>query len=72
MNKRIRIENTEYEAEMLSEKGRTLVNLISWAEKSLSERNNLVQVLSKAKNAYIDDLKAEVIKARTGVDFSDF
>ena len=72
MNKRIRIESTEYELEMLSEEGRKLVTKISFAEKSVIELNNLVKVLNKARNAYIDDLKAEVIKAKTGVDLSDF
>ena len=71
MNNRIRIENKEYDVEMLSEESRKLISQITLAQQSVLERNNLIKVLNKAKNAYIDELKAEVIKEKTGVDLSD-
>ena len=71
MNNRIRIENKEYDVEMLSEESRKLISQITLAQQSVLERNNLIKVLNKAKNAYIEELKAEVIKEKTGVDLSD-
>ena len=65
MNNRIRIENKEYDVEMLSEESRKLISQITLAQQSVLERNNLIKVLNKAKNAYIDELKAEVIKEKT-------
>jgi predicted nucleic acid-binding Zn-ribbon protein len=40
--------------------------------KVLEEQNNMLAVLTKAKNAYISDLKAEITKQKTGLDFASF
>ena len=75
MTKRFRIEGGEYDIEQLSQQGRDLCERLNFTQSSLQELNNMLAVLSKAKNAYISDLKTEIVRGRTGVDlgalFSD-
>lgn len=75
MTKRFRIEGVEYDIEQLSQQGRDLYEHLNFTQSSLQELNNMLAVLSKAKNAYISDLKTEIVRGRTGVDlgalFSD-
>ena len=35
------------------------------------ERNNMTAILTKAKQAYIAELKSEMLSAKSGFDFSD-
>ena len=39
-------------------------------DRLFEEKTNLMALLTKAKNAYIADLKTEIIKSKTGVDLS--
>ena len=75
MTKRFRIEGVEYDIKQLSQQGRDLCEHLNFTQSSLQELNNMLAVLSKAKNAYISDLKTEIVRGRTGVDlgalFSD-
>lgn len=75
MTKRLRIEDVEYDIEQLSQEGRDLCERLNFTQFTLQELNNMLALLTKAKNAYIADLKTEIVKARTGVDlgalFSD-
>lgn len=66
----LRIGDADYDISQLSEDAHILVSRLQYVEQMLSERNNLLALLNKAKNAYIADLKAETIKNKTGVDFS--
>ena len=75
MTKSVRIDNVEYDMEQLSQAGRDLYERLSFTQSRLQEYNNMLALLMKAKNAYIADLKTEILKGRTGVDlgalFSD-
>jgi hypothetical protein len=75
MTKSVRIDNVEYDMEQLSQAGRDLYERLSFTQSRLQEYNNMLALLMKAKNAYIVDLKTEIVKGRTGVDlgalFSD-
>ena len=75
MTKSVRIDNVEYDMEQLSQAGRDLCERLSFTQSRLQEYNNMLALLMKAKNAYIADLKTEIVKGRTGVDlgalFSD-
>ena len=75
MTKSVRIDNVEYDIEQLSLAGRDLYERLSFTQSRLQEYNNMLALLMKAKNAYIVDLKTEIVKGRTGVDlgalFSD-
>ena len=75
MSQRFRMDGVEYGTEGLSQEGRDLVARLTFARLTLQELSNQQALLTKAKNAYIADLKTEIVKGRTGVDlgalFSD-
>ena len=75
MNQRFRIDGVEYTTDGLSKEGRDLVARLTFTRLTLQELNNQQALLTKAKNAYIADLKSEIVQGRTGVDlgalFSD-
>jgi hypothetical protein len=53
-----------------SDEAKVLVARLQHMDRMFEEKSNLLALLTKAKNAYIADLKAEIIKEKTGVDFS--
>ena len=75
MMKRFRIDGVEYDADALSAEGKALVERLSFAHLQVQTLSNQQALLTKAKNAYIADLKSEIVQGRTGVDlgalFSD-
>ena len=75
MTKRFRLDGSEYDAEALSPEGRSQVEHLSFANLQVQALSNQKALLTKAKNAYIADLKSEIVQGRTGVDlgalFSD-
>jgi hypothetical protein len=75
MTKRFRLDGAEYELDALSAEGRALVERLSFAHLQVQVLSNQKALLTKAKNAYISDLKLEIVQGRTGVDlgalFSD-
>jgi hypothetical protein len=75
MSQRFRIDGVEYTTDSLSQEGRDLVARLTFARLQQQELSNQIALLTKAKNAYIADLKSEIIQGRTGVDlgalFSD-
>jgi hypothetical protein len=75
MTQRFRIDGVEYATDGLSQEGRDLVARLTFTRLALQEMSNEMALLTKAKNAYIADLKLEIVQRRTGVDlgalFSD-
>ena len=75
MSQRFRIDGVEYDIETLTQEGRDLVARLTFARLQQQELSNQIALLTKAKNAYIADLKSEIVQGRTGVDlgalFSD-
>ena len=68
MSRRIRLDGAEYPSDGLSEGARTAVEYLDFIALQVQEKSNQIALLSKAKNAYIHDLKAEIIKNRSGVE----
>jgi hypothetical protein len=75
MTKPFHIDGHDYDADALSTEGKALVERLTMVQFKLQELNNQQALLTKAKNAYIADLKSEIVQGRTGVDlgalFSD-
>lgn len=75
MNQRFRIDGIEYDTQGLSHEGRDLLARLTFTRLTLQEMNNQMTLLTKAKNAYIADMKTEIVEGRTGLDlgalFSD-
>ena len=75
MSREFTLEGQSYKLDELSEKATILYEQLIFVYKSIEELNGKHALLTKAKNAYISDLKTEIIQGRTGVDlgalFSD-
>ncbi len=70
MSSIFRIDGVEYDIEALTQEGRDLVSRLTFTRLTLQELSNQMALLTKAKNAYIADLKIEIVKGRTGVDLT--
>ena len=70
MNQRFRIDGMEYEVAKLPKECQTLVERLTFAQLRLQELMNQQALLTKAKNAYIADLKTEIIQGRAGIDLA--
>jgi hypothetical protein len=68
MAKTLRLGDKDYDVSVLSEEGRRTLALYQYATTQLQEAENRMALLTKARNAYIADLKTEIIEGRTGVD----
>ena len=66
----IEIEGTKYDTEELSSKALEILKYLTFSELKLREMSNRNALMIKAKNAYISDLKREVIKNKSGIDLS--
>lgn len=75
MNKTFRIDGVEYATASLSQGGQEILDRLNFTRTMLRDLSNQMALLTKAKNAYIADLKAEIVQSRTGLDlgtlFSD-
>jgi hypothetical protein len=70
MTQRFRIDGTEYESQALPEEGKAVFELMAFSQLRLQELKNQHVLMTEVKNAYIADLKTEIVKGRTGVDLS--
>ena len=63
-----RIDEVEYDEAMLPPEGQLLVGKLKFTQARLQELINQRALLFKAQNAYIADLKIEIVESRTGLD----
>ena len=71
MEKKFEIDGLTYKIEDLSEDGKTLLNRLAFANLKLHELKNQDALLTKAKNAYISDIKFEVVQNESGFDLGN-
>lgn len=66
----LRLDGEDFDLSKASEEVKALVARLQHLDRLFEEKTNLMALLTKAKNAYIADLKTEIIKNKTGVDLS--
>jgi Family of unknown function (DUF6447) len=66
----LRLDGRDYDLTTASEAAKALVMQLQSLDRLFEEKNNLMALLNKARNAYIAELKTEIIKNKTGVDLS--
>ena len=66
----LRLDGEDYDLSKASDEAKALVARLQHLDRLFEEKSNLMALLTKAKNAYIADLKTEIIKNKTGVDLS--
>jgi hypothetical protein len=66
----LRLDGEDYDLSKASDEAKAIVARLQHLDRLFEEKSNLMALLTKAKNAYIADLKTEIIKNKTGVDLS--
>ena len=66
----LRLDGEDYDLGKASDEAKAIVARLQHLDRLFEEKSNLMALLTKAKNAYIADLKTEIIKNKTGVDLS--
>jgi len=66
----IRIDGEDHDLSSLTEEAKAQLAMIQFGDSRIAELKNMQALLTRAKKSYIDGLEREIIKARTGVDFS--
>jgi len=64
----IKIDDGEYDVDTLTDAQKKLIAELQKIEERIKEKNNMVAILTKAKRAYIADLKHEMISSKAGLD----
>ncbi len=66
----VQIDGCKYSKESLPENCIELTQLVSMAQEKINSLMNEHAVITRAKNAYIEDLKSEVIESKSGFDIA--
>jgi hypothetical protein len=70
MSQRINLDGVEYETSSLTDNGKSILASLQEASARLQELQNLQAIFTRAKRSYIDELKREIIKGKSGVDIA--
>lgn len=70
MSQRINLDGVEYETSSLTDNGKSILASLQGASARLQELQNLQAIFTRAKRSYIDELKREIIKGKSGVDIA--
>ncbi len=68
MVKTLRLDGKDYDMSVLSDQGQKALVAYQHATQQLQQAENMTALLTKARNAYIADLKNEIIHGKTGID----
>ena len=71
MTDKVTIDGKEYSIENLSEESMAKLNSLQFAAQREAELSNLMNLLQRAKNSYVDSLKKEMLSNKTGLLFGD-
>ena len=64
----IKLDDGEYDFDTLTDAQKKLIAELQKIEERIKEKNNMVAILTKAKRAYIADLKQEMISSKAGLN----
>lgn len=64
---KIQIEGVEYETTNLSEPAKQILSQLQKITARIQETQNMLAILTKAKRAYIAELKTEMLSAKAGL-----
>lgn len=71
MAERIKLGDKIYDLGKLSPKGRKTFEQLVYTTQRLEECQQKEQALARAKNAYITDLREEIVAAQSGINLSE-
>ena len=70
-NNKIEFDGKEFQTADLNDRARNILGNLAILNSLSKEKSNMIAILTKAKKAYISDLKNEMLSAKSGFDFSD-
>lgn len=68
----IKIGEKRYDLRNMDQKSLKIYNQFLFAHRKLYELQSTLIVLNKAKNGYIEGIKSEIIRNKTGLDIESF
>jgi len=71
MVQKIRIEDKEYDVDTLSTSGQQNLAAFQTLTSKIQESQNMLAILNKARTAYMNDLKQEMISSKAGFSFEN-
>ena len=69
--KKISFEGKEYELEQLSDQAKNISKSLKLIDDKIRENANIQALLTKAKRAYISELKTEMLSSKAGFNFTE-
>ena len=70
-NDKIEINGRKYKTLDLTNVAKNLLKDLATLQAVSLEKSNMIAILTKAKKAYMADLKGEMLRAKAGFDFSE-
>ena len=70
MKQKINIDGIEHGLDTLSDDAKKSVASIQGTDACIHEMENLRAIFTRARRSYIDELKREIIKGKSGVDIA--
>lgn len=70
MTRSFQMDGVTYDSDILTPEGKALLARLTFVEGRILEMKNQHALLTRAKNAYIADLKTEIVHSKSGVDLS--
>ena len=70
-NNKVEFDGKEFQTSDLNDRARNILDNLALLNSLSKEKSNMIAILTKAKKAYISDLKNEMLSAKSGFDFSD-
>ena len=71
MAKMIKLDDTEYEVENLSDTAKATLAQLEFATQRLSDLKNMGKLLQRARKSYISTLKNEMLAEKAGLLFGE-
>ena len=71
MANKVRVDDKEYDVSKLSDRAKSTIALLEFAERRIGELTNMRALLQRAKISYVESLKKEVISDKAGFMFGD-
>ncbi|TCP61076.1 hypothetical protein EV663_10622 [Rhodovulum bhavnagarense] len=66
----LRLDGKDYDLSTLSAQGREALAAYQHATAQMQHAQKMQALLIRAKNAYVEDLKAEIVQGKTGLDLA--
>lgn len=71
MSNKFKFDGKDYDIDKVSKTGKEAFYRLRGIDLVIDEKRKLIDLLYKAKKAYMNDLKSEMLSQKAGIDFLD-